>query len=334
MNAMLWEARPNGAVACQLCAHGCNLEDGKEGLCGVRANRRGELISLVQDVVTAVQIDPIEKKPLYHFLPGSRIFSVGSAGCNFHCRFCQNHEIAHVNMRSHVGGRRLTPETIARLAVDNHTPSIAFTYNEPTVFFELLYKAAGLAKAQGLRTALVSNGFMSSEFLQSMSRRIDAINVDLKSFSDEFYRHYCRGRLKPVLENLVAIKKMGWWLEVTTLLIPGVNDSREEVAQIASFIKNELGSETPWHISAFHGAAEMAGHPSTSKGALEEAWRIGRDSGLEYVYTGNIPGAQGSDTICPQCGATLIARSGYNTRKGLKNGSCPKCGRAIPGVWA
>lgn len=334
MSAMLWEQGSDSKINCQVCAHSCNLADGQAGLCGVRVNKRGDMISLVQDVVTAVQIDPIEKKPLYHFLPGSRIFSVGSAGCNFHCRFCQNHEIAHVNPHSHVGGRRLTPETIVRLAEENRTPSIAFTYNEPTVFFELLFNAAGLAKAQGLRTVLVSNGFMSGSFLQSMSKRIDAINVDLKSFNDNFYRHYCRGRLQPVLDNLITIKKMGWWLEVTTLLIPGINDSREEVGKIAAFIRDELGSDTPWHISAFHGAAEMAGHPSTSKGALEEAWRLGRDSGLEYVYTGNIPGAHGSDTNCPECGTTLIARSGYHTRKGMKNGCCPKCGKEIPGVWA
>lgn len=330
---MLWESNGATGIKCQLCSHACQLAEGKTGICGVRVNRRGELISLVQDVVTAVQIDPIEKKPLYHYLPGSRIFSVGSAGCNFHCRFCQNHEIAHVNPHSHVGGRRLTPETLVRLAEENRTPAIAFTYNEPTVFFELLYKSAGLAKAQGLRTVLVSNGFMSPEFLQSMSRRIDAINVDLKGFTDAFYRHYCGGRLTPVLDNLVTIKKMGWWLEVTTLLIPGINDSREEIAQIAEFIKTHLGDDTPWHISGFHGAAEMANHPSTSRGALEEAWHIGKDRGLKYVYTGNIPGAQGSNTICPDCGATLIERHGYRTHKRIKTGKCPKCDLTIGGVW-
>lgn len=331
---MLWEKVGEDSLKCQLCAHACQIKEGKCGICGVRVNKRGELVSLVNDVVTAVQIDPVEKKPLYHFLPGTKTFSIGSAGCNFHCRFCQNDSIAHVTPRSTLSGRRLTPETIVRLAVENRTPSVSFTYNEPTVFFELAYSAAGLAKAQGLKTILVSNGFMSPEYLQSMSRRIDAANIDLKGFTDDFYRKYCGGRLQPVLDNLITIKRMGWWLEVTTLLIPGVNDSPAEVAAIADFIKDNLGVETPWHISAFHGAAEMRDHPATPIAKLEAAYNTGKDRGLEYVYIGNVRITTGQDTLCPTCGARLIERRGFRARKLFKGSVCPQCQREIAGIWS
>ncbi len=333
MAAMLWEACADNSVKCQVCAHSCHIKDGKSGVCGVRVNHNGEMVTLVNDVVTAVQIDPVEKKPLYHFLPASKTFSIGSAGCNFRCLFCQNSNIAHVTPRSAVQGRRLSVETLVRLAQENHPPRIAFTYNEPTVFFEQVYAGAGLAKASGLKTILVSNGFMSHEYLQSLSKRIDAANIDLKGFTEAFYHKYCGGRLKPVLDNLVAIKKMGWWLEVTTLVIPGVNDSQEEIAGVARFIHDELGPETPWHISAFHGAAQMAAHPSTSLATLENAWRTGRETGLENVYIGNVASSVGSNTNCPDCGAMIVERRGYRTRKLAKNGICPSCHRQIAGVW-
>lgn len=329
----MWTPEENGKIKCQVCAHSCSIPEGKSGICGVRVNQGGKLISLVGNVVTALQIDPIEKKPLYHFLPNSKIFSMGSAGCNFHCSFCQNYEIAHVDPNASVRGRRLSPESLVQLAEENKTPSIAFTYNEPTVFVEQIYNTAGIAKAHGLKTVLVSNGFMSPEFLQTVGPRIDGANIDLKAFSEDFYHHYCKGRLAPVLENLRIIKKMGWWLEITTLLIPGINDSAEEIENIAKFIRDDLGKDTPWHISAFHGAAQMIHHPSTPVETLEKAWRIGRETGLEFVYTGNIPGAIGENTHCPDCGASLIQRHGYRTQVKFKNGQCPKCQRKIPGVW-
>lgn len=333
MQAMLWEAKPDKSIHCELCAHACKIRDGKAGLCGVRVNHRGRLISLSGDITTAMNLDPVEKKPLYHFLPATKTFSVGSAGCNFRCLFCQNDEIAHVDQKSQVSGRRLTPETIVRLAEQNRAPSIAFTYNEPTVFFEQTYAAAGLAKAAGLKTILVSNGFMSPGYLQSMSKRIDAANIDLKSFSDDFYRKFCRGRLEPVLANLKAIRELGWWLEVTTLLIPGVNDSPEEIGQIATFIRDELGRDVPWHISAFHGAAQMINHPSTPLAKMEEAWNIGQAAGLDYVYIGNVRSSIGSSTLCPDCGTLLIERRGYRTHKKFQGSACPKCQKAIAGVW-
>lgn len=334
MPAMLWAEAGGGNVTCNVCAHGCLIHEGKSGLCGVRVNYQGRMLSLVENIATGVQMDPVEKKPLYHFLPGTKTFSMGSAGCNFSCRFCQNSDIAHVKPKSTVIGRKLDADTIVRAAEENGAPSISYTYNEPTVFFEQVYNSSGLARAHGLRNILVSNGFMSGEVLQALSRRIDAANIDLKSFSDSFYRKYCGGRLAPVLDNLRAIRRMGWWLEVTTLLIPGVNDSDQEVAEIAAFIGQELGNDVPWHISAFHGAAQMINHPATTPAALERAWEIGRDAGLEYVYTGNLPTKSGQDTHCPKCGARVIERKGYRTRSLIRNGACPKCKEAIPGVWA
>lgn len=334
MRAMLWEKEADGRVQCQLCAHLCHLKEGAHGRCGVRVNHRGELVSLVGDVVTSVQIDPIEKKPLYHFLPGSKIFSVGSAGCNFRCRFCQNHQIAHVNPQSSIPGRRLAPETLVRSAEQHKAPSIAFTYNEPTVFFEQIYEAAGLAQVRGMKCVLVSNGFMSEDFLLTMKKRIHAANIDLKGFSEDFYRKFCAGSLAPVLDNLRLIRKLGWWLELTTLIIPGVNDSADELRGIAAFIRDELGADTPWHLTGFHGAAQMASHPSTPVFQLEQAWEMARNEGLKHVYLGNVQSTLGGNTFCPQCSAVLIERRGYQTRVRANPAHCPKCGASVPGVWS
>lgn len=334
MLAQLWEKNDDNSIHCQLCQHSCKIAPDGAGICGVRVNYKGEMITLVGDVVTAVNLDPVEKKPLYHFLPGSKTLSMGSAGCNFRCRFCQNDEIAHVNPRATLSGRRLTPETLVRLAEENRSPSIAFTYNEPTVFFEQVYEASGLAKAKGLKTILVSNGFMSNACLQSLSRRIDAANIDLKGFTEDFYHKFCGGRLHPVLDNLKIIKKMGWWLEVTTLLIPGINDSAQEMEGMAQFIYEELGSDTPWHLSAFHGAAQMINHPSTPLATLEQAAKIGKEVGLKYVYLGNVQTTHGSSTFCPSCGTALIERNGYRIKKHFKKGICPTCQTEIPGVWS
>ncbi|MBQ9452275.1 MAG: AmmeMemoRadiSam system radical SAM enzyme [Desulfovibrio sp.] len=333
MQAMLWSPNADGSVSCRLCVHRCRVRKGGKGRCGVRVNLKGGLVSLVNEVVTAVGMDPVEKKPLYHFLPGTKIFSVGSAGCNFHCRFCQNSNISQVPESGVVPGRRVTPEDLVSLAVTNRARSLAFTYNEPTVFFELVYQTARQAKEKGLPSVLVSNGFMSADCLRALHASISAANIDLKGFSDEFYRSYCGGRLQPVLDNLKAIKAMGWWLEVTTLVIPGVNDTIDELKGVATFIHDELGADTPWHISAFHGAYRMADYPATPLPKLEEAWRIGRESGLHYVYIGNVRSAVGSTTFCSQCGAAVIRREGFEARVSGALGECPSCGTVLPGIW-
>ncbi len=339
MQALLWHALDGahkGSVQCDLCAHGCRLKKGDKGLCGVRANSNGELVTLVGNVVTAVNMDPVEKKPLYHFLPGSRTFSIGSAGCNFFCKYCQNSSIAHIPPSGLVPGKRATPEDLIVLAQENHVRSMAFTYNEPTVFFELVYETAGLAIARDIRCLLVTTGYMSEECLRALSRRVCAVNVDLKSFRDSFYRQYCGARLQPVLDNLKAMRKLGWWLEVTTLVIPGVNDSAAELKEAAAFIHQELGAHTPWHLSAFHGAHQMADHPSTPLSKLEEAWSIGRQEGLHFVYIGNALSAMGSNTFCPECGILVIERQGYSVTMHMQAGApgvCPSCHTTLPGVW-
>lgn len=333
MRAMLWDALAGGDIQCELCSHGCRIANGGHGRCGVRVNHNGEMVSLVGDVVTGLQMDPVEKKPLYHFLPGTRTFSVGSAGCNFSCRFCQNAHISQITPRSSISGRRIMPGELVRLAVKNRAASMAFTYNEPTVFFEQVYEASGMAKARGLKVVLVSNGYMSEDFLMPMRKRVDAINVDLKAFSEKFYSKVCGARLQPVLDNLKAIKGLGWWLEVTTLLIPGLNDSPSELNELAAFVRDELGADTPWHISGFHGAHLMAEHPSTPLFQLEDAWKIGREAGLKHVYVGNAQSTLGNNTYCPDCGAVAIERRGFHSRVFARNGKCQSCGAEIAGVW-
>jgi pyruvate formate lyase activating enzyme len=331
--AMLWENLKGGMVQCQLCAHGCSLKKDGKGRCGARMNRNGEMISLVANVITGMQLDPVEKKPLYHFLPGSKIFSVGSAGCNFTCGFCQNFTISQIPPSGRMPGKIVEPETLVEMAETHAVRSMAFTYNEPTIFFELVYKTAGLAQAADIRSVIVSNGYMSPECLETLSRRLSAANIDLKSFRDDFYKKYCNARLQPVLDNLKTLKSFGIWLEVTTLVIPGVNDSDAELHDMAAFVHDELGPETPWHLSAFHGAYKMTGHPPTPLSRLEEAWHIGREKGLHFVYIGNAKSLLGGNTFCPHCDELVIERSGYAVRLKGQPGICPSCRTALPGIW-
>lgn len=333
MATMLWEHATGSSVRCLLCPHQCRLSLGATGLCGVRFNRQGELRSLVENVISSVQMDPVEKKPLYHFLPGTKTFSIGSVGCNFKCSFCQNFTISVVPKSGVVQGKRVPPEQLVDLAVSHHAKSMAFTYNEPTVFFELVYNTAALAKLHHLPVILVSNGYMGEDCFTGLQNRVQAINVDLKSFRNEFYREYCGAKLQPVLDNLKRIRKLGWWLEVTTLLIPGLNDSDAEVRDCARFIRDELGPDTPWHLSAFHGAYKMLEHPASTLAQLEGAWRIGKAEGLHHVYMGNLSSTLGANTFCPQCGELLIERNGFAVKGGVRDGICPKCQTQIAGVW-
>ena len=334
MQSMLWTPAGSGAVNCRLCAQRCHIRKGAKGRCGVRANPGGELVALTRQVVTAMAMDPVEKKPFYHFLPGTRAFSIGSAGCNFTCSFCQNCNISQVSADGKVPGRRVTADEMVALAVGNNASCLAFTYNEPTVFFEQVYETSRAALPRDLRSVLVTNGYMTGDALNALGGSVCAANVDLKSFRDEFYSEYCGARLQPVLDSLKAMRKMGWWLEVTTLVIPGCNDGAAELRELAGFIHDELGPDTPWHLSAFHGAYKMLNHPSTSVAKLEEAWRIGREAGLHFVYIGNVSTAVGGTTFCPSCGEAAIQREGFQVRSGAKNGACPHCGAALAGVWA
>lgn len=331
VRAELWDALPDGTVACRLCAHGCLLRAGARGVCGVRRNAGGTLLSLAGDVVTAVNLDPVEKKPLYHFLPGTATFSVGSAGCNFSCRFCQNSSISCVPASGRVAGTRVRPEDLAALARAENARSLAFTYNEPTVFFELVRATANLCP--DMPVILVSNGYMSRDCLHALRGLVRAANIDLKGFRDAFYRKFCGARLQPVLDTLKAVQELGWWLEVTTLVIPGINDDRQELAELAAFVHDELGADTPWHISAFHGAHLMADHPPTPLPTLQQARDAGRAAGLRFVYMGNVRCAGGGDTVCPSCGSMLVERVGYAVYRHDRAGQCPACGYLLPGVW-
>ncbi len=330
--AMLWkteEDRKN--VRCRLCSHYCHIEPSQRGLCGVRENVDGSLFTHVADKVAALNMDPVEKKPLYHFHPGTLTLSFGTMGCNLGCDFCQNSSLSQPPRHGgQIQGRRATPEDLVRTALTNNAASISYTYSEPTVFFELMLPTAKLAREHGLANILVSNGYQSPECLQELGPYIDAANIDLKSFRDTFYQEHCGARLKPVLRNLKMIKDLGWWLEVTTLLIPESNDSYDELAELALFIKEELSPDTPWHISRFHPDYRLRDKPPTPLETLERAWNIGRDAGLEYVYVGNVPGYDHNNTDCPNGCGTIIQRRGFFIKRATNK--CPKCGHKLAGV--
>lgn len=332
--AMLYSQLEDRTVLCQLCRHFCHINEGQLGICGVRESRGGKLYSLVYGRSVATHIDPIEKKPLFHLLPGSTSFSVATVGCNFKCRHCQNWQIAQYPQMhpGEIPGNELRPETLVAQAIAAGCASIAYTYTEPTIFFEYAYDTAKLAHAAGIKNVFVSNGYTSAEALQTMAPYLDAANIDLKSFSDDFYRNVCGARLQPVLDCLRHYRELGIWVEVTTLLIPGYNDSDAELRQIAEFILS-LGAEIPWHVSAFYPTYQLLDVPRTSVSVLRRARQIGLDVGLYHVYQGNIPGEGGENSYCQACGELVIERSGFLIRKNhLKGGCCSVCGALVAGV--
>jgi pyruvate formate lyase activating enzyme len=332
---MLFERVKENVVQCRLCNHRCVIKDGRRGICNVRENQGGTLETLVFDRVVARNIDPIEKKPLFHFFPGSLSYSFGTVGCNFRCRFCQNADIAQMptDHSGRIAGHVVTPEGMVEEALRNRCKSISYTYTEPTIFFELALKTAEIAHAKGLKNVFVTNGFMTIEALEIISPFLDAANVDLKAFTDTFYKTQCDARLEPVLASLRAMKRLGIFTEVTTLVIPGLNDSAEELENLAGFIAGELGTDTPWHVSRFHPTYKLMDRPATDVAKLMEARQIGMDKGLKYVYTGNVPGIGTENTICYSCGKDLIVRSGFGVSKNriIKN-KCADCGAKIHGV--
>lgn len=333
MQAQCWESASSGAVICRLCAHACHLTEGKRGKCAVRENRNGLLHTLVANRIISAHVDPIEKKPLYHYLPGTRTFSLGTMGCNFSCRFCQNASISRYPADTGiVEGEETSPDSIIAAACKARCESIAFTYNEPTVFYELMAATSERALEVGLGTIMVSNGFQSVEALEGLRDRIQAVNIDLKGFTDTFYKTYCGARLQPVLDNLKRMVDMGWWVEVTTLLIPGLNDTPEALHGLAGFIRKELGKHVPWHLSAFHPCYQMVDRPATSVSTVLEACAIGREEGLVFVYPGNVPVS--TDTCCPSCGAVFIRRDGWKAYPMTSDAVCRVCGAVVPGIWS
>ncbi len=334
--AYVYEKLEDKAVKCNLCNHYCKIKPGKKGICNVRENRDGTLISLVYEKIIARHVDPIEKKPLFHFLPGSSSYSIATPGCNFKCGFCQNADIAQMPTdRKIIMGENISPYDLVQDALLTGSKTIAYTYTEPTVYFELAHDTAKLAHENGIKNIFVTNGYMSEQALSGIAPYLDGANVDLKAFTDEFYKKMCRAKLEPVKKTLRAMKAAGVFVEVTTLIIPGLNDDKDELKNLALFIANELGPETPWHVSRFHPAYMLTDRMPTPFDTLMAARDAGINAGLKYVYMGNVPGSGGEDTICPSCGKTIIKRTGFyiTNRKADKNGDCEYCGAHINGVW-
>lgn len=336
MEAYLYEPLEDKKVKCNLCSHRCVIKEGRRGKCSVRENQDGILHTLVYGKVIARHVDPIEKKPLFHFLPGTLSYSIATVGCNLRCRFCQNADIAQMptDHKGIIAGDEVTPEAVVTGAEKSGCRSISYTYTEPTVFFELAYDTAKIAHARGLRNVFVTNGYMTAEALEMINPYLDAANVDLKAFTDKYYKELCGARLKHVQETLRCMKALGIFVEVTTLIVPGLNDDPAELQELAGFIANDLGTETPWHISRFHPTYKLTDRPPTPVKTLTRAREIGLEAGLKYVYTGNVPGNTGENTFCPGCGQMVIERWGFqvgNLR--IKEGRCMRCGAEVDGVW-
>jgi len=332
--ALLWEPAEDKKVRCNLCNWRCVIADGKLGRCCVRKNAGGVLYSLNYDKVCSANADPIEKKPLFHFQPGTSSFSIAAMGCNFRCVFCQNWQISQAAIESgRIDGQAISPEQIVAGAVRYGCKSIAYTYTEPTIFMELCHDCGRLAKQRGLTNVFVSNGYMTREAIELASEWLDGINVDLKAFSEDYYKNLCKAHLQPVLDTISYIaKETDIWLEVTTLVVPDQNDSEDELKQIADFIVSSAGPDVPWHISRFHPQYQYTDSGPTPMSTLERAYEIGKSAGLHYVYLGNAPGAKSESTFCHKCGRLLIERFGYHVSANhIKDSRCPDCGAQIAG---
>ena len=328
--AKYYEVLDQGRVHCYLCPKHCKIWQGLAGFCFIRKNIGGKLYSLGYGRPAAVNIDPIEKKPLFHFLPGTRILSMGTAGCNMGCKFCQNWDISKAKA-DQVHSRFLSPEAVVEAAVQYRCPSIAFTYNEPTIFAEYVVDTAMVARERGVRTVMVTNGYITAEARREVYRWIDAANVDLKGFTREFYRKITLSTLEPVLETLCDLQEMGIWIEITNLMIPGQNDSEEETWSMCRWIVEHLGNQVPVHFTAFHPDFKMTQVPHTPETTLRRAREIALESGIQFVYEGNVFSEEGSNTYCPRCHRLLIRRSWHQVvDNGLCKGNQCSCGEIIP----
>jgi len=330
--ALFWKKLKEGIVQCELCPHFCVIKEGSYGKCRVRKNVAGTLLAMSYARPVSVNIDPIEKKPLFHFLPASKTFSIGMAGCNLSCSFCQNWELSQKSAEELISPEK-KPEEIVKEAIEAGCPSISYTYSEPLVSYEFVMEIAKAAKKKGLKNVIVSNGFINPGPLKEILKYIDAANIDLKSISDEFYKNSCQAKLKPVLEALKILKKKKVWLELTNLIIPGLNDSESEIEKLVVWIKKNLGVDVPLHFTAFYPQYQMMNVPETGVESLIKARKVAMKHGLKFVYTGNLPDKEGSSSFCPKCRKSLVRR-GWLTKmeNDFKEGKC-QCGEKIPGVW-
>ena len=333
MEAILYKKLPDEKVKCNLCAHRCVIQNSKKGICEVRENIGGNLYVMNYGKLIAQHVDPIEKKPLFHFYPGSTAYSIATAGCNFQCEYCQNYDISQMPIRENlIIGQDSAPEETLIQAIQHGCISIAYTYTEPTIFYEYAFDVAQLTHDKNIKNIFITNGFITSEALQKIAPYLDAANVDLKSFSNDFYKKICKAKLQPVLDTIKMLNQLGIWIEVTTLVIPTLNDTEQEFHSIAEFIMS-VSREIPWHISAFYPAYKLKYLPPTPLAVLNRAREIGLETGLHYVYLGNVTNHGNADTKCPGCGQILIERTNFGIIKNkIQDGNCPNCGREIAGV--
>lgn len=333
VEARHYEKLEEDVVKCKLCPRECLVSDVERGFCGVRENQRGTYKTLVYNRVCAMNIDPIEKKPLFHFMPGTTALSIATAGCNVNCKFCQNWNISQVRPEQ-VKNIELTSDEITAECLQRNIPTVAYTYSEPVIFYEYMYDTAVRARKEGIRSVVISGGYVQEKPLTELLEVVDAIKIDLKAFSDQYYKDIVNGELKPVLDNLKLIHKNGKWLEIVYLVVPTMNDSDEEFHNLCAWVRDELSPDVPVHFTRFHPTYLMTNLPPTPVTTLERAYEIARAENLHYPYIGNVPGSRGENTFCPDCGETVIERMGFQILKNnMKSGKCGACGEAIPGVW-
>ena len=331
--ALFYKKLGEGIIECQLCPRRCHVSDLERGYCGVRENIGGEYYTLVYSKVCSANVDPIEKKPFFHFLPGTTAFSIATAGCNMNCKFCQNWSISQFRPED-VNHFELTPEECADVAIKNGSASIAYTYSEPVIFYEYMRDCAIEGRKKGVRSVVVTAGYIEKEPLLELIPLVDAIKIDLKAYTESYYHDICSSELKPVLDTLVTIKATGIWLEIVYLMLPGLNDSKEEITNLCDWLINNLGPDVPIHFTRFHPAYLMQNLPSTPIEPLEQAYDIAKQKGLHYPYIGNVYGHMGENTYCHNCGRLLISRQGFQTTiNNFNKGKCPFCKTDIPGVW-
>ncbi|WP_407356087.1 AmmeMemoRadiSam system radical SAM enzyme [Methanolobus sp. WCC5] len=328
--AILYDRLDDGKVQCKLCSHRCRISSGKRGFCRVRENREGILYTLNYNVVSSEALDPIEKKPLFHFYPGSLVYSLGTIGCNFRCKHCQNWTISQIDV-DEANAIEMSARTAVQRAVASGARAIAWTYNEPTIWFEYTYDCARLAKDAGLATVYVTNGYITREGLEMIAPYLDAFRVDIKAFTDKFYREIASAKLAPVLESAKLARELGMHVEIVNLVIPTLNDSMEEIREMTVWIRENLGEDTPVHFTRFHPYYKLQDIPPTPLKTLEDALNIAKETGLRYVYLGNVPGTGHEDTFCPKCGELLIKRGTFSieVNRLTEGQTCPRCGEHI-----
>ena len=336
--AMFWEKQPDKKVLCKLCPRECRVADVERGYCGVRENRGGEYQTLVYGTLCSLNVDPIEKKPLFHYLPGTTAASIATAGCNMECKFCQNWEISQFRPEQ-VPSRQFSPEQLVAMVKgvqDRHAcHTIAYTYSEPTIFYEYMHDSAAAARQQGIGSVSITNGYMLEAPIRQLCKHLTGVKIDLKAFTEDFYKKMCSAKLAPVLDALQVLRSTGIWMELVILVVPTLNDSADEIRKMAKWVVKHLGPDVPMHFTRFHPTYRVKNLPRTPVLTVERARKTALDAGVRYVYVGNVPWNEGENTFCHSCGKRLIHRRGFNIRENrISDGKCPDCKTAIPGVWS